>query len=73
MGYTFTGSWVHDLDKYLTTDPRDEEEPLFECSECGCGIYDGEEYYKIGDKCYCTECMDGFKKEAEPEEGFGEE
>ena len=74
MGFSFTGSWVHDLDRWLTTDPRSEEEPILECSECEEGIFEGEDYYQIGDECYCEECIAKFKKVAErTDEGFGEE
>ena len=74
MGFAFTGSWVHDLDNYLTTDPREEKESICSCEECGADIYEGETYYEIDDKCYCEDCVNGFKKIAEqPEEWFDED
>lgn len=72
MGFSMQG-WEHDLDRYLTTDPRDDKQPVYECG-CGRGIYDGDDYYEIGGKRYCAECIDSFKKTAEyPDEWFGEE
>lgn len=65
MGYTFTNEWVHDLDRWLTTDPRDEIEPVCTCSECDGEIYEGDTYYEVKGNIYCEECMEGFKKEAE--------
>ena len=68
MSYSFTGDWVHDLDRWLTTDPRDEEEPVYYCCSCGEGIFEGEDYYKIGSDNWCSECIDNCKAVAEFEE-----
>ena len=35
---------------------RYTEEPLFECDYCGNEIFLGEEYWEIGDLCYCENC-----------------
>lgn len=74
MAYTFTGTYIRGLDEWINHDPRNDEEPVTECSECGNGIFDGEDYYEIGGKCYCEKCIESFKKTAEePDEWFGEE
>lgn len=63
MSYSFVG-WEHDLDRYLTTDPRDEVEPVCTCKN-GCEIYEGETYYEIDGVIYCESCINECKKEAE--------
>lgn len=68
MSYSFTNDWVHDLDRWLTTDPRDEEDPIITCSNCGEGIYEGETYYKVAGNAYCTDCIDDMREIAEMEE-----
>ncbi|MGG7160210.1 hypothetical protein [Clostridium baratii] len=35
------------------------------CTECGCGIYEGEEYYEISGQVICCDCIQYFKKKAE--------
>lgn len=38
--------------------PNFPEPPLFaECEECGEKIYDGDEYYAVGDHKYCVACV----------------
>lgn len=64
MSYSFTGEWVHDLDRYLTTDPRDEAKPVHICKH-GCEIYEGETYYEIDGNIYCEDCVKEGEKEAE--------
>lgn len=64
MSYSF-GGWERDLDRWLTTDPRDEVEPIYECDGCDDGIFDGDTYYKIGGKIYCEHCVESAKKTAE--------
>lgn len=49
--------------------PNAEMPPIVHyCKECGYPIYDGEEFYNINGKKYCSECMESFKKYAEMEE-----
>jgi hypothetical protein len=64
MSYSFTGEWVHDLDRWLTTDPRDEAKPVHICKH-GCEIYEGETYYEIDGNIYCENCIEESRKEAE--------
>lgn len=59
-------SFEHALDDYLTSVPEDEN-PLFECDLCGCGIYEGDSYYEVSDFIVCEDCIDDFKKVAERE------
>ncbi|HAT4111142.1 hypothetical protein ACV3R1_13485 [Clostridium perfringens] len=47
---------------------REEPKAVEICTECGCNIYAGENYYAIGDKLICYECIENFREEAE--EGF---
>ena len=67
MGYSFQG-WEHDLDNYLTHDPRDDAQPVKICDSCKEGIYEGETYYKIDGKSYCEHCIDDFSEVAELED-----
>lgn len=66
MSYSFTGSWVHDLDRWLTDDPKDTM-PVHICKH-GCEIYEGETYYEIDGNIYCEDCVKKGEKEAEIEE-----
>ncbi len=46
--------------------PNAPEPPIFDhCEECGCEIYDGDEYYEIDGKRYCEACIYSFLKIAE--------
>ena len=40
-----------------------EPTPVYECSECGYGIYDGDKYAEIDGKYYCEECLDDMAAE----------
>ncbi|WP_194190830.1 hypothetical protein [Clostridium chrysemydis] len=46
---------------------REKQREIDECSECGCSIYEGEEYYDISNLIICCDCIQRFKKEAEVE------
>ena len=35
-----------------------EPEPVYRCTECGDGIYEGERYAEIGGLKYCGSCLD---------------
>lgn len=36
-----------------------EPKPIMRCADCGEGIYDGDEYYDVGDGCgICKECIE---------------
>lgn len=38
--------------------PNAPEPPVYaECDECGETIYDGDEYYEIGDHKFCESCV----------------
>jgi hypothetical protein len=46
--------------------PNAPEPPLFgRCEECGAEIYDGDEYYEIGDHVFCEACVKGGYRTAE--------
>lgn len=46
--------------------PNAKEPPIFDyCEECGEPIYDGDEYYHIGDKNYCEACVQSSYRTAE--------
>lgn len=47
---------------------ENEEIEIDTCSECGCSIYQGEEYYDIGGQVLCCDCIYYFKKTAELQE-----
>lgn len=55
------------LDRYLTEEP-DEPRVVYECDMCGCEIYEGDDYYEIGDTKLCEDCMGDCKKTAERED-----
>lgn len=40
-----------------------EPTPVYECSECGYGIYEGDKYAEIDGKYYCEECLDDMTAE----------
>ena len=56
--------WQYDLDRYLTSDPREDAEPVHVCSECEDGIYEGETCYKVGDY-FCKNCVEKVVAELE--------
>ncbi|PRR70887.1 hypothetical protein [Clostridium thermopalmarium] len=37
------------------------------CSECGCNIYEGDEYYDINGLILCQNCLSDYKREAQAE------
>jgi hypothetical protein len=46
--------------------PNAEMPPIvYFCSECKEAIYDGDEYYAIGEEEYCAECFGSFRNYAE--------
>lgn len=45
----------------------EDEKPVFECVECREDIYEGWDYYQIGDEKWCEDCIRGCKKEAQRE------
>lgn len=50
-----------------------EPEPIMRCAECGEGIYEGDDYYDIGDGGgICKECMED-KSTSELMDLFGEQ
>ena len=36
---------------------RQAEEPIAYCSECGGEIYNGDEFYKVGNNIVCVDCV----------------
>lgn len=68
MSYSMSGGWEHALDVYLTHDPREDEEPVEACTDCGDAIYEGESYYKVDGVVYCEKCMQKMKYVAERED-----
>lgn len=40
---------------------------MYECSDCGYGIFLGDTYYEINDVFICEDCMEQYKKECEEE------
>jgi len=38
---------------------------VYECTECGYEIYDGDTYYRVGWKIYCKDCIEYCKHIAE--------
>ena len=65
MSYNMSGNWEQALDHYLTTDPREDKEPVHICHECEDGIYEGETCYKVGDKYFCKNCVEKVVAELE--------
>lgn len=46
--------------------PNASEPPVYgKCEECGEKIYDGDEYYEIGDFIFCEACVRGGYRTAE--------
>ena len=43
-----------------------EYDPVFKCDRCGCDIYEGEDCYLIEGERICSDCIDDFKRVAEP-------
>ena len=37
---------------------EDDEKPLEECKCCGCDLFHGDKYFKIGNDFYCENCVD---------------
>lgn len=35
-----------------------DEKPLEECQCCGCELFHGDKYFKIGNDFYCEDCVD---------------
>lgn len=54
------------IDNYLTDVPG-EEKPLFECDNCGFGIFEGEEFLEFDGVRICKDCISDLKKTAESE------
>ena len=51
-------------------DYRYEQENIkqvYECSDCGYGIFLGDIYYEINDVFICEDCIEQYKKEREEE------
>lgn len=67
MSYGFSGNWEAELDRYLTTDPRDDAEPVCTCEFCGADIYEGETAYNINDTIICEKCVEDSRFTAEVE------
>ncbi len=45
--------------------PNADDPPVYtECENCGAEIYDGEEFYEIGEHNFCEECVKGGYKTA---------
>ena len=42
-----------------------EERPLEECQSCGCDLYNGDKYFKIGNDYFCESCVDSGELDAE--------
>ena len=40
-----------------------EPEPVYTCSECGYGIFEGDRYVEVGGRYYCEECLDDMATE----------
>lgn len=38
------------------TSPPEEPEPVYECEQCGRGLYDGDECYEINRETLCAYC-----------------
>lgn len=34
-----------------------EPEPVHTCSDCGCGIFEGDKFFEGPDGCICEECL----------------
>lgn len=43
------------------------EKPVYQCDHCKKDIYDGEDYYAIGDEIICEGCISDFRRTAEAE------
>ena len=50
-------------------DGSSEPRVAFRCDECKAEIYEGDDYYEICGYCFCEECIEKCRKEAETEEG----
>ena len=37
-----------------------EPQPVYECEDCGEGIYDGDNYYSISGLILCEDCIGGY-------------
>lgn len=45
--------------------PNSPEPPIYaECENCGEDIYDGDEFYEIGEHKFCEACVNGGYKTA---------
>lgn len=48
------------MSKYIFPELQGDSQnavPIFECAVCGGEIYDGEEFFHVGDKVCCVECV----------------
>ena len=50
--------------------PNNDEEPIVECSICGRGIYDGDDYYELGGVIYCESCTYDNRHSAYRDNGY---
>ena len=41
---------------------REEPKQVAVCGCCGWGIHVGEDYWKVDERDYCSDCMNEFKK-----------
>lgn len=44
--------------------PWSDPKPVYYCIMCGCGIYDGDEYYDLYE-AYCEECIGKARRTAD--------
>ncbi len=45
------------LDDRAYLEPPKPPKPSMICDECERGLYDGDEYYEVSGKIFCTKCM----------------
>lgn len=44
---------------------QENTKQVYECSDCGYGIFLGDTYYEINDLFICENCMEQYNKECE--------
>ena len=56
---------MEQIENYMVMYTEPEEKALKECKCCGCDLFHGDSYYKIGNDFYCEDCVDTGELDAE--------
>ena len=46
------------IENYMVMYTEPEEKALEECECCGCELFHGDKFFKIGSDFYCESCVD---------------